>query len=222
MPKGANLEKRPEGDDEVVLGIDDAGGYFLNGVPIPAGRWRTSCASSSRRGPEDKILYFRADKELQYGKIQEAVETARRSGVRVMAAITELKRRQGPVRTPRTKKRSVTMAGGGGGAPRATQRRAQRHSDDRHHAGAADHLHDHAAADADGDRRAGAAAGAHDHARRRPPPRSCWRSRRTAATTSTGSRFPRTSWTPRSTPSIDQRPAKLLFMKPAPNGSIRK
>ena len=38
---------------------------------------------------EDKILYFKADNQLKYGKIQEAVETARRSGVRVMAAITE-------------------------------------------------------------------------------------------------------------------------------------
>jgi len=38
---------------------------------------------------EDKILYFKADNQLKYGKIQEAVETARRAGVRVMAAITE-------------------------------------------------------------------------------------------------------------------------------------
>ena len=40
---------------------------------------------------EDKVLYFRADKDLDFGKIQEAVETARQAGVRVMAAITEVK-----------------------------------------------------------------------------------------------------------------------------------
>ena len=38
---------------------------------------------------EDKILYFKADNELKYAKVQEAVETARKAGVRVMAAITE-------------------------------------------------------------------------------------------------------------------------------------
>jgi biopolymer transport protein ExbD len=38
---------------------------------------------------EDKILYFKADQNLPYGKIQEAVEIARNAGVRVMAAITE-------------------------------------------------------------------------------------------------------------------------------------
>ena len=41
--------------------------------------------------PEDKVMYFRADKDLQYGKIQEAVEIARKAGVRVMAAITDVK-----------------------------------------------------------------------------------------------------------------------------------
>ena len=38
---------------------------------------------------EDKIVYFKADNQLRFGKIQEAVEMARRSGARVMAAITE-------------------------------------------------------------------------------------------------------------------------------------
>jgi biopolymer transport protein ExbD len=39
----------------------------------------------------DKILYFKADNQLQFAKIQEAVEIARKAGARVMAAITEPK-----------------------------------------------------------------------------------------------------------------------------------
>ena len=38
---------------------------------------------------EDKILYFKADNNLKYGRVQDAVELARRAGVRVLAAITE-------------------------------------------------------------------------------------------------------------------------------------
>jgi biopolymer transport protein ExbD len=91
MPQGNNLEKRPEGDGEVVLGIDAAGGYFLNGVSIPVETLEDRLRSIYNARPEDKIMYVRADKDLTYGKIQEAVETARRSGVRVMAAITEVK-----------------------------------------------------------------------------------------------------------------------------------
>jgi len=89
LPRGKNLDPRPEGDDEVVLGIDEAGRYFLNGRGIPDGALEDQLRGIFAARTEDKILYFKADNQLKYGKIQEAVETARRSGVRVMAAITE-------------------------------------------------------------------------------------------------------------------------------------
>jgi biopolymer transport protein TolR len=91
LPKGKNLDPRPEGDNEVVLGIDEYGRYFLNQRPIPAGTLEDQLRSIYAARTEDKILYFKADNKLKYAKIQEAVETARRSGVRVMAAITEPK-----------------------------------------------------------------------------------------------------------------------------------
>ena len=89
LPKGKNLDPRPEGDNEVVLGIDEAGRYFLNGRPLPEGTLGDQLRSIFASRTEDKILYFKADNHLKYAKVQEAVETARRSGVRVMAAITE-------------------------------------------------------------------------------------------------------------------------------------
>ena len=91
LPKGKNLDPRPEGDNEVVLGIDEYGRYFLNQRPIPAGTLEDQLRSIYAARTADKILYFKADNKLKYAKIQEAVETARRSGVRVMAAITEPK-----------------------------------------------------------------------------------------------------------------------------------
>ena len=89
LPKGKNLDPRPEGDNEVVLGIDEFGRYFLNGRPLPEGTLGDQLRGIFAARTEDKILYFKADNQLKYGKIQEAVETARRAGVRVMAAITE-------------------------------------------------------------------------------------------------------------------------------------
>jgi biopolymer transport protein TolR len=91
LPKGKNLDPRPEGDNEVVLGIDQAGRYFLNQRPIAAGALEDQLRSVFAARTEDKILYFKADNQLKYGQVQEAVETARRAGVRVMAAITEPK-----------------------------------------------------------------------------------------------------------------------------------
>jgi biopolymer transport protein ExbD len=91
MPKGANLDPRPEGDNEVVLGIDESGAYFLNGRPIQPGTLEDQLKSIYSSRTEDKILYFKADNQLKFGKIQEAVEIARRAGARVMSAITEPK-----------------------------------------------------------------------------------------------------------------------------------
>ena len=91
MPKGKNLDPRPEGENEIVLGIDASGNYFLNTRPIPAGTLEDQLKAIFAARTEDKILYFKADNQLKYGKVQEAVEMARRAGVRVMAAITEPK-----------------------------------------------------------------------------------------------------------------------------------
>ena len=95
MPRGKNLDPRPEGDNEVILGIDDRGRYFLDGRPLPEGTLEDQLRSIYAARTEDKILYFKADNQLKYSKIQEAVETARRAGVRVMAAITEPSTQQG-------------------------------------------------------------------------------------------------------------------------------
>jgi biopolymer transport protein ExbD len=95
MPSGENLDKRPEGEGEVILGIDQSGGYFLNGVPISADVLPDQLKAIYAAREEDKILYFRADKGLKYAKIEDAVEMARQAGVRVMAAITEIERTGG-------------------------------------------------------------------------------------------------------------------------------
>jgi biopolymer transport protein TolR len=89
LPKGKNLDPRPEGENEVVLGIDQAGRYFLNQRPIAYGALEDQLRGIFAARTEDKILYFKADNQLKYAKVQEALETARRAGVRVMAAITE-------------------------------------------------------------------------------------------------------------------------------------
>ena len=91
MPKGVNLDPRPEGDNEVVLGIDVSGNYFLNQRAIPKEALEDQLKAIFSARTEDKIIYFKADNQLKFAKIQEAVEIARRSGARVMAAITEPK-----------------------------------------------------------------------------------------------------------------------------------
>jgi len=89
MPKGKNLDARPEGENEVILGIDENGHYFLDGSPLPDGTLEDQLRSKFATRSEDKILYFKADSRLPFKRIQEATEAARHAGVAVMAAITE-------------------------------------------------------------------------------------------------------------------------------------
>ena len=90
MPKGKNLDSRPEGENEIILGVDAAGQYFLNGKgPVDPVVLEETLKAMYAARTEDKIVYFKADNQLKFGRIQDAVELVRRSGARVMAAITE-------------------------------------------------------------------------------------------------------------------------------------
>ena len=95
MPTGANLTPDGEDDGEVVLGIDESGKYFLNGAPIPNEALQDQLKSVFASRTTDKIMYFRADQNLKFAKIEEAVEIARQAGVRVLAAINEKQQGEG-------------------------------------------------------------------------------------------------------------------------------
>ncbi len=89
MPQGKNLTPDGEDEDEIVLGIDASGRYFLNGSLVANEGLEDHLKSIYASRTKDKFMYFRADQNLKFAKIQEAVEIARRSGVRVLAAVTE-------------------------------------------------------------------------------------------------------------------------------------
>jgi len=89
LPKGKNLDPSPEEEGEIVLGIDRNGKFFLNMKPVDEAVLEDYLRATYAARTEDKILYFKADNNLKYGRVQDAVEMARRAGVRVMAAITE-------------------------------------------------------------------------------------------------------------------------------------
>lgn len=89
MPRGANPDKDPEKDNEIVLGIDDRGKFFLDGRAVPEGTLLDQLKARYATRAEDKILFLKADQQLPYAKVQEGVEIAREAGARVVHAITE-------------------------------------------------------------------------------------------------------------------------------------
>jgi biopolymer transport protein ExbD len=88
-PQGINLKPQQEADDDQVLGIDAAGNYYLNKKAIHPDNVLGALKAIYDVRTVDKILYVKAHKELDYGKIQDALALAAEAGVRKTGMISE-------------------------------------------------------------------------------------------------------------------------------------
>src|SRR5919206_3989279 len=88
-PQGVNLKSHPEEEGDQVLGIDASGQYYLNKRPIRKETLPQQLKSIYEARTEDKILYLKADRNLDYSKVLDAIDLASRNGVRVVGAISE-------------------------------------------------------------------------------------------------------------------------------------
>jgi biopolymer transport protein ExbD len=90
-PQGQNISPHPEEDQDVVLGIDDKGAYYVNKKPIQADLLEAKLRELYDARTEDKIMYLKAHKDLEYGKVLDAIDIAAKGGVRVTGMITDQK-----------------------------------------------------------------------------------------------------------------------------------
>ena len=90
-PQGQNIKSHPEEDQDQVLGIDDKGQYYVNKKPIQNDLLEAKLREIYDVRTEDKIMYVKAHKELEYGKVLDAIDVAAKAGVRVTGFITDQK-----------------------------------------------------------------------------------------------------------------------------------
>jgi biopolymer transport protein TolR len=91
-PQGQNLKDHPEDEEtDQVLGIDKDGNYYLNKKPIS----KTAIEGEIKRIYDtrqvDKVMYLKADKDLEYSKVVDATDMAAKNGVRVVGLISDQK-----------------------------------------------------------------------------------------------------------------------------------
>jgi biopolymer transport protein TolR len=91
-PQGQNLKDHPEDEEtDQVLGIDKDGNYYLNKKPIS----KTAIEGEIKRIYDtrqvDKVMYLKADKDLEYAKVVDATDMAAKNGVRVVGLISDQK-----------------------------------------------------------------------------------------------------------------------------------
>ena len=106
LPRAKNPDSREEADGEIRLGIDRDGKFYLD-ITGSSGKYTGPRFISDEDLPGqlmnlyavrtiDKILYLKADEGIDYGRVQTALEIARKAGVRVIAAIAEQERSARP------------------------------------------------------------------------------------------------------------------------------
>ncbi|MGH7720358.1 MAG: ExbD/TolR family protein [Gemmatimonadaceae bacterium] len=88
-PEGVNLKSHPEEDTDQVLGIDGNGDYYLNKRPIRTETLGEQLKVIFDARTTDKILYIKADRNLEYQKVLDAMDIAAKNGVRVVGAISD-------------------------------------------------------------------------------------------------------------------------------------
>jgi biopolymer transport protein TolR len=88
-PVGINLKSHPEDNEDQVLGIDAFGQYYLNKKPIKNETLADNIKRIFDARTTDKILYVKADKNLDYSKVLDAIDIAAHNGVRVVGAISD-------------------------------------------------------------------------------------------------------------------------------------
>ena len=109
IPHAKNPDSKEEGEGEIRLGIDKDGKFYLDITDPRTGKYTGPRFISDEDLPAqlttlyanrtvDKILYLRADEGIEYGRVQQALEIARKAGVRVVAAIAEQERAAKPER----------------------------------------------------------------------------------------------------------------------------
>ncbi len=88
-PQGTNLKPHPEEERDQVLGIDADGKYFLNKKAIPNAQLPELLRGIYANREEDKLLYIKAHRDLEYGKVLDALDIAAHNDVRVTGMITD-------------------------------------------------------------------------------------------------------------------------------------
>ena len=102
VPRATNPDAEQEEEGEIRLGIDKDGKFYLDITNLVTGHYsgmrfvndgdlETKLKQLYGARMSDKVMFLKADENLPYSRVQEAVEIARRAGVRVIGAISDQK-----------------------------------------------------------------------------------------------------------------------------------
>jgi biopolymer transport protein ExbD len=91
LPRALNTAEKPEVQGQTVLAITADKRYFVNAVQVQPGDLRRRIESVLENAKE-KVVIIKADEDVEYGAVMQAMDDLRASGIEDMGLITETRR----------------------------------------------------------------------------------------------------------------------------------
>ncbi|HEU4995302.1 MAG TPA: biopolymer transporter ExbD [Gemmatimonadaceae bacterium] len=88
-PAADNLRSHPEEETDHTLDVDADGALYLDRQPVSRDTLAQRLTRMYAPGVESRVLYLRADKRLEYARVQDVLELARSRGVAVVGMVSE-------------------------------------------------------------------------------------------------------------------------------------
>jgi biopolymer transport protein ExbD len=95
LPVAANTTEKPDTQEQTVLAIDSNKRFYLNAVPVlkdDLQRRVTEILESKK----DRIVIIKADEDVEYSAVMDAMDQLRASGIEDMGLITDPRRSASP------------------------------------------------------------------------------------------------------------------------------
>ena len=92
LPIATNTSEKPETQDQTVVAITADKRYFVNAVQVQQNDLARRIEQILEEKKE-KIVIIKADEDVEYGAVMEAMDTLRAAGIEDMGLITETRQR---------------------------------------------------------------------------------------------------------------------------------
>jgi biopolymer transport protein TolR len=94
LPLATNSNPKPESQEQTVVAITADKRYFLNAVQVPKDDLRRR-VEELLETKKEKLVIIKADDDVEYSAVMEAMDQLRASGIEDMGLITETRKTQG-------------------------------------------------------------------------------------------------------------------------------
>ena len=91
LPVATNTVEKPDTQDQTVLAIDSNRRLYLNAVPVLKDDLQRR-VTEILENKKDRIVIIKADEDVEYGAVMDAMDALRASGIEDMGLITDPRR----------------------------------------------------------------------------------------------------------------------------------